>query len=165
MKREFLQNIQVEGVHLPKEVIDAIMAENGRDIEHAKGAYAQYESLLQEKQALEERFENVRLEHEKELRTVKFGHLLSAAITAQKGRSEKAITALLDTEALANSEDVSGAVAQAVGSLRESHPYLFEASTFPPLYARGTGGGNPLQEEAPATLASALKERFYGERK
>lgn len=36
MKREFLQNFSVNGQPLPKEVIDAIMAENGRDIERAK---------------------------------------------------------------------------------------------------------------------------------
>lgn len=33
MKREFLQNLKVGDQALPKEVIDAIMAENGRDIE------------------------------------------------------------------------------------------------------------------------------------
>lgn len=35
MKREFLQNLKVGEEALPKEVIDAIMAENGRDIEAA----------------------------------------------------------------------------------------------------------------------------------
>ena len=38
MKREFLQNIRLGEEPLPKEVIDAIMAENGKDIELAKGA-------------------------------------------------------------------------------------------------------------------------------
>ena len=33
MQREFLQNLKVGDAPLPKEVIDAIMAENGRDIE------------------------------------------------------------------------------------------------------------------------------------
>lgn len=36
MKREFLQNFTINGQPLPKEAIDAIMAENGRDIERAK---------------------------------------------------------------------------------------------------------------------------------
>ena len=36
MKREFLQNFKVGDQPLPKEVIDAIMVENGRDIEAAK---------------------------------------------------------------------------------------------------------------------------------
>ena len=41
MKREFLQGLQVEGSPLPKEVIDAIMAENGRDIEAVKARFAE----------------------------------------------------------------------------------------------------------------------------
>lgn len=40
MHRDFLRNFTVNGQQLPKEVIDAIMAENGRDIEAAKKAYA-----------------------------------------------------------------------------------------------------------------------------
>lgn len=164
MKREFLQSIEVEGARLPKEVIDAIMAENGRDIENAKGAYADYESLQKEKQDLQEQFENVRLEHQKELNALTFRHILSASIASQKGRSEKAICALLDTEALASSEDMQGAVDTAVLALKESHPYLFEASRFPPPYARGAGAVAP-QEDAPLSLAGALKERFFGERK
>ena len=36
MKREFLQNFKVGDQPLSKEIIDAIMAENGRDIEAAK---------------------------------------------------------------------------------------------------------------------------------
>lgn len=164
MKREFLQNIEVGGEKLPKEVIDAIMAENGRDIEHAKGAYAQYESLQKEKQALEEQFENVRLQHQQELSRLQFQHILSSSITAQKGRSEKAISALLDTDALQQREDMAEAVAEAVENLKESHPYLFEATSFPPPYARGAGAIAP-QEDAPTTLAGALKERFFGERK
>lgn len=36
MKREFLQNFKVGDQPLPKDVIDAIMEENGWDIEAAK---------------------------------------------------------------------------------------------------------------------------------
>lgn len=45
MKREFLQNLKVNDQSLPKEVIDAIMAENGRDIEAAKRPFADYDTL------------------------------------------------------------------------------------------------------------------------
>ncbi len=38
MKREFLQELRVGEAALPKEVIDAIMAENGRDIQTHKQA-------------------------------------------------------------------------------------------------------------------------------
>ena len=40
MKREFLQNFKVGDQALPKEIIDAIMDENGRDIEAAKKPFA-----------------------------------------------------------------------------------------------------------------------------
>ena len=45
MKREFVQNFKVGDQPLPKEVIDAIMAENGRDIEAAKKPFADYDTL------------------------------------------------------------------------------------------------------------------------
>ena len=164
MKREFLQSIQVDGKSLPKEAVDAIMAENGRDIENAKGAYADYEALQKEKQALENEFENVRLSHQKELNALRFQHHLSNAIASSKGRSEKAIIALLDTDSLMEQEDMAQAVDSAVKALKENCPYLFEASNFPPPYARDAGANAP-QEDAPVTLAGVLKERFFGERK
>ena len=45
MKREFLQNLKVGDQPLSKEVIDAIMAENGRDIEAAKKPFADYDTI------------------------------------------------------------------------------------------------------------------------
>ena len=39
MKREFLQEFRVGDAPLPKEVIDAIMAENGRDIQKVKSSF------------------------------------------------------------------------------------------------------------------------------
>ena len=45
MKREFLQNLKVGDAALPKEGIDAIMDENGRDIEAARKPFADYEAL------------------------------------------------------------------------------------------------------------------------
>lgn len=45
MKRDFLQNLRVGDQPLPKEVIDAIMEENGRDIEAAKKPFADYETI------------------------------------------------------------------------------------------------------------------------
>ena len=41
MKREFLQGLLVGDMPLSKEVIDTIMAENGRDIESIKARYGE----------------------------------------------------------------------------------------------------------------------------
>ena len=48
MKREFLENFKVGGQPLPKEVIDAIMQENGNDIEAAKKPFADYDTIKQQ---------------------------------------------------------------------------------------------------------------------
>ena len=52
MKREFLQEFKVGEQPLPKDVIDAIMAENGRDIQKVKGSFADYEDMKAELESL-----------------------------------------------------------------------------------------------------------------
>ena len=56
MKREFLQNLKVGEEALSKEVIHAIMEENGRDITKAKAdaikPYSDYEDIKKERDAL-----------------------------------------------------------------------------------------------------------------
>ena len=160
MKREFLQGLSVGEMPLTKEVIDAIMAENGRDIEKIKGENV---SLLAEKETWEETVRQMRESHETELRQLKFSHSLQKAISGARGKNEKTICALLDMESL-QASDEEGILA-AVENLRQETPYLFERAEIPPLYARGTGAVTPQQNEEPATLAGALKQRFMKERK
>jgi len=160
MKREFLQNLSVGETPLSKEVIDAIMAENGKDIQRAK---SESQSLLAEKETWEETLRQQRERHETAMRQLQFSHRLERAITALGGRNEKAICALLDMEALQNGAEED--VAAAVEKLREENPYLFESKELPPLFARGTGAAGPLREEEPVSLAGALKLRFNKERK
>ncbi|MGM9669800.1 MAG: hypothetical protein ACI3VZ_08630 [Faecousia sp.] len=47
MKRDFLKNFKVGDQPLPDEIVDAIMAENGRDIEAAKKPFGDYMTNLQ----------------------------------------------------------------------------------------------------------------------
>ena len=54
MKREFLLEFRVGDNPLPKEVIDAIMAENGRDIQKVKANFAAYEELKNQLSALQQ---------------------------------------------------------------------------------------------------------------
>lgn len=54
MKREFLQNLKVGDSPLPKEVIDAIMDENGKDIEAAKKQFADYDGLKEKLRVAED---------------------------------------------------------------------------------------------------------------
>lgn len=45
MKREFLQNFKVGDQPLTKEIIDAILDENSRDIGAAKAEHADYDTI------------------------------------------------------------------------------------------------------------------------
>ena len=172
MKREFLQGLQVEGAPLPKEIVDAIMAENGRDIENIKGHYSDYEELKERlsqaeeaaqaaeaAKAYEERYNQAVETHRREMSDLIFSHNLEKAILAQKGRNAKAITALLDVETLKSSENQQTDLEEALRDLKQEHAYLFQSET-PPPYARGTGAAAPTENKSPATLAGALLEKF-----
>ena len=156
MKREFLQGLQVGDMPLPKEVIDAIMAENGRDIEAVKAHYAESEGAAS---AWQEKYNQAINAHQQQLADVVFGHNLEKAILTAKGRNAKAITALLDVDTLKSSEDQQTALEQALQALKQECSYLFQTET-PPPYARGTGAAAPEEHKSPATLAGALLEKF-----
>ena len=111
MKREFLQNLKVGDQALPKEVIDAIMAENGRDIEEAKKPFADYETIKtqlgeakktikgfedqdidgvrQSAKDWEEKYNKAIADHKKELADRDFDSTVEKAISAAKGRNAK----------------------------------------------------------------------------
>ena len=115
MKAEFLQNFKVGDAPLPKEVVDAILAENDRDVEAAKKPFADYESIKEQLTTAREglkAFEGVdakdlqgqvakltkdlsdkEAEHQAKLAELEFDGALKDAITAARGRSVKAIRA------------------------------------------------------------------------
>ena len=167
MKREFLQGLQVGETPLPKEVIDAIMAENGRDIQAVKSHYTDYdalkERLAQAEEAAakdwQEKYNQAVDTHRREMSDLIFSHNLENAILAANGRNPKAITALLDVETLKTSENQTAALKEALQALQQDCDYLFQAET-PPPYARGTGAMAPENTKSPATLAGALLEKF-----
>lgn len=142
MKREFLQGL----MDMPKEVVDAIMAENGRDIETAKEGARQWE----------EKYRQTVAESEKAMQQLRFDTCLQSAIGQEKGKNAKAITALLDLENLKDADEA--AVLAAVQAVKKECGYLFEAA-MPPAYAEGTGMTAP-EVRGPVTLAEALREKF-----
>lgn len=162
MKREFLQNFKVGDQALPKDVIDAIMAENGRDIESAKKPFADYDTIknqLEEAQKTIKGFESQDIEgvrksakewedkynqaineHKAQLADMEFDGILKDAITAAKGKSDKAIRALLDVDALKASKNQAVDIKAALDALQKESGYLFgDDQGAPPPYAGGTG--------------------------
>ena len=147
MKREFLQNLKVGEQSLPKEVIDAIMAQNGQDIQQAKQA----------SEVWEEKYNQALTCHRRELEQLRLESALTAAVTRAGGRSQKAVAALLDMDAITAAQDVDAALDAALQTLRKEQAWLFDSPT-PPPYAPFTGAAAP-QPQQPVTLAGALRER------
>ena len=146
MKREFLQSLTVGDTPLPKEIVDAIMAENGKDIQQGREWEQKYHRAVEEHQAA--------------MDAAEFRHLLAGTVSEAGGRSLKAISALLDTEALQRAENRAQAVKEAVEALKESDGYLFGETPTPAEYARMTGAFTGETQEEPATLAGAIRQRM-----
>ena len=182
MKREFLQGFLVEDKPLPKEMIDAIMAENGRDIQKAKAGFADYEQLKQDLEQLqkenemlraqdfesaqqavkdwEEKYNQAVASHQQALAQAEFDHQLQLAVHNARGRNLKAITALLDVDHLKNCENQQQAISDALEQLKQDSGYLFEMAQTPPPYAQGTGTQAGVTKTIPGTLAGALREKY-----
>ena len=166
MKREFLQNIRIGEEGLSKEVIDGIMAENGRDIQAAKEAaakpFADYEDIKAENHRLQTEAladGKTAQQWKQEMADWQFQTQLEGAIAAAGGRSGKAIMALLDTDALKASDDRKAAIGEALSALQKTDGYLFGSIT-PPPYAAATGSRQKGNLTMPADLAGALREKF-----
>ena len=168
MKREFLQNFKVGDQPLSNEIIEAIMAENGRDVQAEQAKYADYESIKEQLQTAKDSlksFEGVDVaqlqgeitklngqlaqkdaEWQGKLDDIAFDGVVKEIITKAGGRSEKAIRALLDLESLKASKNREADVQTAVDNLKKENDYLFGDEPTPPPYAGGTGKTKTPQE-------------------
>lgn len=179
MKREFLQNLKVGDQPLSKEVIDAIMAENGRDIEAAKKPYADYDHIKEQldeaqktikgfqdqdiegvrksAQEWEQKYNQAVKDHEAKLADMAFDRKLEDAITGAKGKNAKAIKALLDVDNLKASKNQDADIKAAMDALQKESGYLFGDVGNPPPYSPGAGtGGYQGGQDTSATLRAAM---------
>lgn len=166
MKREFL-----EGLKLEKEVIDQIMAENGKDIEAEKAKVTaaeadrdKYKEQLDTATTELERFKDVKPEElqatiqklQADLKAKDdeyaakeadrlFRDSVREAITAAGGKNEKAVMALLDLETLKGSKNQKDDIKTALEAVKKDNDYLFtskEPIDNPnPTGPTGGGGG------------------------
>ena len=165
MKREFLQNFKVGDQPLTKEIIDAIMDENGKDIEEAKKPFADYDAIKEQLQTAKDglkAFEGVDVqqlqsqiatlntqlsdkdkEWQGKLDSMAFDSKVKDAITAAKGKSAKAIAALLDIDNLKASKNQDADIKTALDNLKKESGYLFEdEQQTPPPFSTGSGTGH-----------------------
>lgn len=169
MKREFLQNIKVGDAALPKEVIDLIMEENGKDIEATKGKFSDYETIktqLSEAQATiqgfkdqgqdieavrakaaewENKYNQAIAAHEAEKAENEFMGDIVAEINKRKGRNADAIIGAFGKEkmeALRKSKNRRDDIKTEFDAFQKENGYLFGEVQTPPPYAPGAGSQN-----------------------
>ena len=106
--------------------------------------------------------EQILAAHQQELRQLACRHAVTMAVTKAGGRSEAAIRALLDEEAIANAENMEQAASSAVAGLKQAHGYLFQP---PQVSSPGTGApalGADYSMEAIGKMSMAEYRRFRG---
>lgn len=143
MKREFLEELGLE-----KEVIDKIMAENGKDInaekskvsakdeeiktleEQIKSANKEIKSYkdmnIEDIQKSVETWKSKAREHEEALKNLKNNTALKDAIRAFNSVDEDVLLKLIDRENIKFNDDGIDGLKEQMESLKESKPYLFK---------------------------------------
>ena len=167
MKREFLT-----GLGVAEDVIDKIMAENGKDIEAVKSKYADYDALktqlAEANGKIEEfgkldfdgvkkmaddykaKFEEAQAESKKQIEAMQFNHALENALSGAKAKNVKAVRALLETDKLKLNKDGSlTGLTEQLDKLKSENDYLFEAEKKEdvPQFLGGSSGGSPASDE------------------
>ena len=142
MKREDVKN-KIPGI--TEEQLNWIMAENGNDVNREKTAAEQYKTQLENTQAQLKTaqdglaaFDGKKKpeEYEADIAKLKgdmqaqadgfaFDNALNTAILGAKGRSVKAVRALLDLDALKGSADRSTDIAKALDDAAKANPWAF----------------------------------------
>ena len=173
MKREEVRQ-KIPGI--TEEQLNWLMGENGNDINREKSKIAEITadrdglmSRLEEANGKLEGYDpewrakaaQAQADADRKIAEMQFQNLLNGAIASAKGRSGKAIAALLDLDTLRSSKNQEADIQSALGDLKKSNSYLFETGEIPPTYAAGPGTQPPGNTAtSPTTLVGALRERY-----
>ena len=106
----------------------------------------------------EESVNHILMTHEQEIAELNFGFQLREAVTAAGGRSQRAIGAMLDLDAIKADQQPQEALKQALKQLKAEHGYLFEDKVPPYAHDPGTKHSPPIQK--PVTLAGAIRQKY-----
>ena len=168
MKREDVKN-KIPGI--TDEQLNWIMQENGADINREKSAATALQTQLDNATAqlktaqdglkafdgvdvagLQEQVTKLKADMKAQAEGFAFDNALNAAIMSKKGRSVKAVRALLDLDALKGSADRSTDIAKALDDAAKANPWAFgdvqdgekkNAGT----YSTGAEHGDPMHGE------------------
>ena len=168
MKREDVKN-KIPGI--TDEQLNWIMQENGADINREKSAATALQTQLENANAqlktaqdglkafegvdvagLQEQVTKLKADMKAQAEGFAFDNALDTAILGRKGRSVKAVRALLDLDALKGSADRSADIAKALDEAAKANPWAFgdvqdgekkNAGT----YSTGAEHGDPMHGE------------------
>lgn len=101
-----------------------------------------FDAIQRDRDDWKKKYDDAVAAHQKELENREFNDSLSAAIKEAKGKSDKAIIALLDVEKLRASRNQQSDIKSALDALRSESGYLFEDNGGTPYFASGKSG-NP----------------------
>ena len=106
-----------------------------------------FDAITRERDEWKTKHDNAVAAHQKEQEEREFNEMLSAAISETKGKNTKAITALLDLDALRKSKNQEKDIKAALESVKKDNEYLFDVTGAPPARfdEPGKGGaGKPM---------------------
>lgn len=157
MKREDVKN-KIPGI--TEEQLNWLMQENGSDITREKNAAAALQTQLNSAQAqlktaqdglkafdgvdvagLQEQVTKLKADMKAQAEGFAFDNALDTAILGRKGRSVKAVRALLDLDALKGSTDRSTNIGKALDEAAKANPWAFGDGQ--PGYPNVRDGGDP----------------------
>lgn len=157
MERKFL-----EGLGLEKDVIDKIMAENGKDIETHKATVAAKETELttanealkalqetvkkydgKDPDKLENDLKTLRQKYDADLSAAKLSSAVELALTGAKAKNLTAAKALLKMDAIKLDGDKVIGLDDQLKAIAKENPFLFgDPEQNPPPPTPGNGGAN-----------------------
>lgn len=189
MKREFLEGLEVNGVKLSKDLVDQIMAENGKDIaaEQAKTAAKDTElttarNTIKSLEEAAKKFEgtdpeqlkkdlaDLQKKYDTDLAENKRNSALELALVQAKVRDVKAAKALLNLEEIKlDGEKLLGLDSQMEG-LKKEKAWLFEEAQQKqeppkgPTVKTGATHGDGASGQETFSLKDAVRESLQGKK-
>lgn len=189
MKREFLEGLEVNGVKLSKDLVDQIMAENGKDIaaEQAKTAAKDTElttarNTIKSLEEAAKKFEgtdpeqlkkdlaDLQKKYDTDLAENKRNSALELALVQAKVRDVKAAKALLNLEEIKlDGEKLLGLDSQMEG-LKKEKAWLFEEAQQKqeppkgPTVKTGVTHGDGASGQETFSLKDAVRESLQGKK-
>ena len=133
-----------------------------------------FDAITRERDEWKTKHDNAVAAHQKEQEEREFGEMLSAAISESKGKNTKAITALLDLDALRKSKNQEKDIKAALESVKKNNEYLFDTTGTPPARFDDPGNkGNPsgtltrddimkISDRAERRAAMAKNQHLFG---